>query len=161
MTDYSKSVIYTIKTSDGLYVGSTTNFYDREIKHRNSIYNKNDKNYNYKLYQNIRNNDGKYDMIIHKHYPCKNNIELRKEEEKVRKELSANLNMRACHRGKWEGQKEYYKNNKDKCKEYGKEYYENNKVKLSEKITCQCGSNIRRGELSRHRKSKKHIAVCG
>lgn len=68
--------------------------------------------------------------------------------------------------------KEYYNNNqdkikkyresiKDKTKEYMKEYgkirYQREKEKHREKITCDCGSIICIGALSRHKKSKRHL----
>jgi hypothetical protein len=57
--------------------------------------------------------------------------------------------------------KEYYEVNKSKLLEYKKEYYENNKEKIQEykkeKIVCECGSIINRVELSKHKKSRKHI----
>tara|TARA_R110000868_G_scaffold77528_1_gene221873 strand:+ start:66 stop:722 length:657 start_codon:yes stop_codon:yes gene_type:complete len=59
-----------------------------------------------------------------------------------------------------EYQNEYRENNKNKISEYHKEYRENNKDKISEKtkekIECECGSIFRKGEISRHKKSKKH-----
>ena len=155
MADYSQSVIYTIKTADGLYVGSTTDFHIRELNHRNIIYNKNDRHYNNKLYQNIRSNNGKYDILIHKKYPCKNDFELRKEEERTRIELNANLNMKPC------ANLNMTQHQRKNRKEYWKEYRIKNKDKLSEKITCECGSNISRHNLTAHKKTKKHIAVCG
>ena len=51
---------------------------------------------------------------------------------------------------------EYYENNKEKIAESKKKYYETNKEKLAEKIKCECGSEIRNGNLIRHLKSKKH-----
>jgi len=58
-------------------------------------------------------------------------------------------------------QKEYSTKNKDKIKEYKREYSTNNKDKIkahaTEKISCQCGCQIRRGDIARHKKSKKHI----
>jgi adenylate kinase family enzyme len=68
-----------------------------------------------------------------------------------------------------EKQKIYYEENKDKVKEkvkkyrennkeYFKKYYENNKEKLKEKITCECGSIVRKNTIIRHCKSLKHIA---
>lgn len=52
---------------------------------------------------------------------------------------------------KWSGA------NKDKIKEY----YEINKEKINlkrkKKIRCACGSYIRRSDLRRHEKTKKHI----
>jgi hypothetical protein len=60
-----------------------------------------------------------------------------------------------------EYQNEYCKNNKEKIKEYQNEYCKNNKEilkeKQKEKIICECGCNIRKYDLSKHLKSKKHI----
>ncbi len=60
-----------------------------------------------------------------------------------------------------EYQKEYYEDNKNKILEYGKEYYEDNKNKIleykKEKITCDCGCIIRKGDISSHKKTNKHI----
>ena len=64
----------------------------------------------------------------------------------------------------------YYNNNKEKKKEYyeknkekKKEYYNNNKEQINkdrqEKITCECGSIIRKGYISQHRKTKKHLKL--
>ena len=72
--------------------------------------------------------------------------------------------------------KQYYEANKEKLSEYNKEWreqnkeviaekykqkYENNKDKISEqrkeKITCTCGCEIRKDDLKRHQKSKKHL----
>jgi predicted patatin/cPLA2 family phospholipase len=52
--------------------------------------------------------------------------------------------------------KEYYDDNKEKLKEYKKEYRENNKEKIKEKITCKCGSCIRKDYITKHKKSIKH-----
>jgi hypothetical protein len=59
-------------------------------------------------------------------------------------------------------QKEYREINKDKMNERNKEYYEANKediqLKNSQKIYCDCCKvNIRKGDISRHYKSNKHI----
>ena len=60
-----------------------------------------------------------------------------------------------------EKKKEYRENNKDKLKEYEKKYRENNKEKITnypskQYITCNCGSKIRKNQLLRHQKTKKH-----
>ena len=58
--------------------------------------------------------------------------------------------------------KDFYQENKEKVKEYKRIYNERNKEKIQERnriiITCQCGSEIRKNEQSRHFKSKKHQA---
>jgi hypothetical protein len=74
-----------------------------------------------------------------------------------------------------EQKKQYYENNADKFKERNKQYreenanklkedkklyYQKNKekisIKLKEKINCDCGSCINKGDLSKHFKTKKH-----
>jgi len=94
--DYKRSVIYTIKTGNDLYVGSTTDFRKRKYNHKGCIYNENHKNSNAKLYQNIRANNYEWDMKPYKEYPCENKIQLTIEEERIRCELNANLNSISC-----------------------------------------------------------------
>ena len=66
--------------------------------------------------------------------------------------------------------KEYYQTNKEQINEKTKEYYHTNKEQISqkrkehyqnnkEKITCECGINITRSNLSAHKKTKKHIKL--
>jgi len=56
--------------------------------------------------------------------------------------------------------KEYRNENKEKMKEKSKEYRNANKEKISEKskvkMTCECGSVVRKYEIKRHIRSKKH-----
>lgn len=55
----------------------------------------------------------------------------------------------------------YRDKNKEKLNEKGKKYYELNKEeinkRLNEKITCECGSIIKKKCKSNHLKSKKHL----
>jgi len=61
--------------------------------------------------------------------------------------------------------KEYQEANKDKLekyyKEYGKKYREANKDKIkakaSELIVCECGCELRRDDIAKHKKTKKHL----
>ena len=59
-----------------------------------------------------------------------------------------------------EYQQEYYHANKEQRQEQNKEYYQINKQRISEqdkqKIECDCGSIVRRSDISRHKRSKKH-----
>ena len=132
MPDYSKCVIYTIRTGEGLYVGSTCNFNQRKYTHKYSLNNETYHAYNIKLYRTIRENDGAWDMQPHSQYPCNSKMEMTIEEERVRKELNADLNMYSCGNGlsKKEYGKEYAIKNKDKFAEYQKEYAIKNKDKL-------------------------------
>ena len=116
MPDYSKCVIYTIRTGEGLYVGSTCNFVKRKCNHKSHINNKAGSGYNNKLYTTIRENDGAWDIQPHAVFPCNSKIEMNIEEERVRQELKADLNSFSCY-SKLKGadyQKEYYLKNKNK-----------------------------------------------
>jgi len=166
--DYKKSVIYTIKTGNSLYVGSTSDFRKRKWAHKSCIYDEKQNGYNLKLYQTIRANNFEWDMKPYKEYPCENKIQLIIEEERVRCELNADLNMNNCHGRNEEKIKEYhkkyYKDNEEQMIEHNKKYYINNKKEhlkkyyydKKEKITCECGCIILNKCLNTHKKSKKH-----
>lgn len=59
-----------------------------------------------------------------------------------------------------EQKKQYYEKNKQKINEYAKQYQQKNKDKISEKakekMTCECGSVIRKADKIKHFKTKKH-----
>jgi len=172
--DYSKTIIYTIRTENSLYVGSTTNYVNRKNSHKSSIYNENDNNYNYKLYKTIRENDFEWDMQPYSKYPCNDVVEQTIEEQRICLLLKADLNSKKCGTGLNRselGEKEYDKQynteyrteNKDKIVENKKQYYADNKDKILEhmtqKITCECGCIVSRCNLSPHKKSKKHLKL--
>ena len=46
MVNYDNSLIYTIKTDNGVYVGSTSNLKERRYCHSKSVYNEAAKSYN-------------------------------------------------------------------------------------------------------------------
>jgi len=182
---YKNGLIYTIKTDNGIYVGSTCDFAKRKDEHKSNCFNEFSKQYYIKVYKNIRENGGEYSMEIYKMFPCNSQEELRIEEENARKELNANLNALRCFRTeedkkqqKKECDKRYYEKHFDKLKQYqqkhysentqrrnkeNKEYQQKNKEKISkqrsEKITCECGCEVTRRNISRHRKSKNHVAL--
>jgi len=57
--------------------------------------------------------------------------------------------------------KQYKLDHAEELKQYDKQYYldhaEEIKEQKKEKITCECGSIVRRGNIAQHKKSKKHI----
>lgn len=80
---YKNGIIYIIfcKTNDTLfYIGSTKNFYDRLVSHRNACNNKKYKNY--KLYKIINENGGFDNFVVAPlyNYPCRNQRELELQE---------------------------------------------------------------------------------
>jgi len=166
MPDYSKSVIYTIKSKDNIYVGSTVNFRSRKNDHKSNITNENHKAYNFKLYKTIRDNDGEWDMQPHSIFPCVSKLELTIEEERIRQLLNADMNSNSCGtvltgpEYKKQHNKQYNEQHRDEICEQKKQYYEQHRDEIKEKkrqkVTCECGCDVTKYNLSRHRKSPKH-----
>ena len=147
--DYQKGLIYTIKTGDSLYVGSTTDFRDRKYKHKNEIVSERKKER--RLYKTIINNGGEWEMKPYKIFPCNSKMELEIEEEKIRRELNADLNMNKAHstlQDEINKKKNWAINNK--------EYYANRYNKLKTTCYCECGWSGTEYRLNAHKKSKKH-----
>ena len=150
-------IIYIITTGDEGYVGSTNNFRKRFNSHSCTIYNKNSKDYNAKLYKTIRENNGEWDMCIYEDNLSLNKKELCIREEKVRVLLGATLNCRRAFQT--EEQKQEYKfksnldwksNNKEHIRQYKKKY---NNID----IDCKCGEVVKKCGFARHKRSAKHI----
>ena len=186
MPNYEDCVIYTIRSGEHLYVGSTCNFVRRKFEHKSCIHNEKSKKHNFNLYKTIRENDGKWEMKPYSVFPCKNKMEMNVEEERVRRELNADLNSYSCcgqnkelyaeHQKQYrEKNIEYYKeymnqyriDNKERLNEYNnkrnKERYAKNKViisqKYKEKRTCECGCIIAYGAMYKHKKTNKHLKL--
>lgn len=131
--DYSKIIIYKIVCDDlnvlDLYIGSTTDFRKRKNQHKSVCNNVNDKGYNLKVYQMIRENGGweNWSMIEIEKFSCLNGNEARARERHWLEALSANMNIRVPSRTRKEYKKEYDKEyneaNRDKIKAYQREYY--------------------------------------
>ena len=142
--DYSKCCIYKIEHIDDdtlVYVGHTTNFEKRKIQHKGNCKNDNGKQYNYKVYQMIRENGGwdMFKMLEVEKYPCADKREAERRENEVMKELKSSMNtnksfitqeMSEYHK---EYHTNYYELHKLKIKERSKEYKKNNKLKIQER----------------------------
>ena len=143
--NYSKCCIYKIEHNDNeslVYVGHTTNFDKRKTAHKSGCKNDNGKDYNFKVYQMIRENGGweMFKMIEVEKYPCNDRREAERRENEAMKELKASMNMINSFRTqeeiteyKKEYKKKYYESNKPKIQEHHKEYRENNKPKIQER----------------------------
>jgi len=157
--DYSKCSIYKIEHVDDdtlVYVGHTTNFDKRKTAHKYYCKKDNNKHYNLKVYQMIRQNGGwdAFKMLEVEKYPCADKREAERRENEVMKELKASMNMRKSFRTQDEiteytkehntnyyevhkeklqqHHKDYYELHKEKLQEYQKEYQKNNKPKIQE-----------------------------
>jgi hypothetical protein len=114
-----------------VYVGQTTNFLKRKVKHKSNC--KTGKKFNFKLYQMIRRHGGwdMFNMIEVEKYPCKDRREAERREEEVRKDLMATMNTNRAfttEEEKKEREKDYRDDNKDK----NQKYYQDNQEKIIE-----------------------------
>lgn len=92
-------IIYCIKEKDKgydspVYIGSTTNFYNRKKEHKSNCININSYHYNVKVYQYIRDNDGwdNFEMLEIGFIDYEKDIELRECEQMWIDDLGATLN---------------------------------------------------------------------
>jgi hypothetical protein len=96
--NFENCIIYKLVCLDTtypeVYVGSTTCFKQRKSNHKSKCYNENAKEYNYKIYQYIREHGGfgNFTMVEIEKYPCEDGRQLEAREEHWRKELKATLN---------------------------------------------------------------------
>ena len=169
------------------YVGHTTDFHVRRGCHKTCCHNQKSEAYNFAVYKFIRTNGGweNFTMIELCKYPCNSAREAELEERRFIELLNCTLNKQKPTRSQkeWrednkeynkEYKKEWYENNKQKIAEQGKKYntdnkekitaykkewYNTNKDKINSKITCDCGCVIVRGNLSAHKKTKKHLKL--
>ena len=168
--NYQNTIIYKIVCKDlnikDLYIGHTTNFKERKRCHKKRC------NYHCKKYSNlyvykfIRDNGGwdNWDMIEVEKYSCLNVYEALKRERYWYEELQGNLNIQIPSRTPEEYSKKYKEEHKEEIKQknkeyirkYREEYKEQIAEKRNEKIECDCGSIVCKGDLSRHKKTKKH-----
>ena len=168
--NYSNTIIYKIVCNDlnikELYIGSTTDFYNRKSNHKSKCNSENDKNYNSNIYKCIRANGGwdNWSMIEIEKFPCKYSLEARARERYWCEQLNATLNsnkpyitdneIKEC---KEEYNKKYYQSNKNYFNEYNAEYRLINKDKIYQKQDCFCGSKFIYSNKQRHLKSNKHL----
>jgi len=170
--DYSKGKIYKITNdfNNEVYVGSTCDTLIKRFSHHKKD-SKKEKHQNksfYKLMNEIGYNRFRIQLICE--YPCEDIYQLRqKEGEYIRQMGTLNkiiagrtpLEYRQDHKEKINQQiKEYVEKNRktinEKKKVYRKEHKEEIKEYKKTPITCVCGACIQKGELWRHKKTKKH-----
>ena len=138
--DYSKTTIYKIQHRDNdelLYVGSTTDFTRRKYSHKYICNNTNHKRHNIKLYKMIRDNGGFdcFNMTIIKEFPCQNKQEALSQEDKIMRQLKANMNNNKAFRTPEESveyQKQYRQENQDELTEKRRQRYKLNREKYLE-----------------------------
>jgi len=148
--NYSNCCIYKIEhidKDDLVYVGHTTNFTKRKSEHKRCCRSENDKYYNLKVYQMIRENGGfdMFRMIEVEKFPSADRREAEKRECEVMTELNADLNTIKSFLSEEEKKKYhmiYNLINKDRKSTNSKVYYEVNKEKIIEREKIYKQNNI-------------------
>jgi hypothetical protein len=137
MPDYSKGCVYMIKNqndydNENVYIGSCCNFSRRKCEHKRRCNNPIYRDYNLKVYQYIRENDGWDYWIMTKiiDYPCNSKSELNTMERKYIDQYKATLNGCIPTRTK----AEYYQDNHETIAEKKKQYQIENREKLLENM---------------------------
>jgi len=183
--DFSKTIIYKICKDDDFYVGSTTDYASRKSKHKRTCSNEKGKDYNFKLYQTIRDKGGwdSWEMTpLEEYVECKSQTQARIREEEWRVKLNASLNTFKAYRSEEQKQDymkqyntQYYKEHYDEIKSQQLQYYQEHadeikaktsqyyqehaeeiKTKRAKKFDCECGGKYTYHGKSQHEKSQKH-----
>ena len=161
------------------YAGSTTNWRQRKNRHNTAWNNPDDKEYNTKKYQLIRENGGfnNFKMI---EIGFRENLTLRQAEaieEEYRVELRATMNSRKCssgcqskqeydakyrqehHQEKVEYNRKYHSEHREEEREYGSKYYQDHKEERNEYSAKHYQEN--KDAISEKRKVKHVCSICG
>lgn len=162
MVNYENGKIYKLYSPSRniVYFGSTAEPYlSRRLQaHLGNyrMYKNNNNNKRYTSFDVLECDDYKIELV--EEIKC-SNVEQLRERERFYIENNDCVNKQIPNRSKKEFCKEWNKNNQ----EYFKKYYEKNKEYIieyrSQKITCECGCEITKWNLSRHIKSQKHIKL--
>ncbi len=153
-----------IKTGNDTFIGSTCDFDIKVRCHNQRLYSNSYRYNNTKLYRTIRENDKKWEMIKLHDYPCDNDTELKIEERRVYDALQPTLNELKPYQTAEEHKQDKkiwdIKNSKKKS-----QYYQCNKEAISERqktlVICECGKEVSKRNIAKHRKTKKHIELMG
>ncbi len=101
--NYENTIIYKIQHLDDeglLYVGHTTDFTKRKSSHKANLQNTNNKAYNYKVYQMIREHGGweMFNMTEIKRFTCSNKREAEAEEDRIMREMKTTMNRNRAYK---------------------------------------------------------------
>ena len=162
MTNYSNGKIYKIEPIQGgdIYIGSTTKKYlcERMTKHRTDYKRWKSQQMNKLMVFDIFEKYGidKCKIVLIESFHAKNKEELLSREAHYIRTLEC-VNKHIPNRSR----KEWEEDNHEKLHQYRENYYENNKeaiiARLKEAVVCECGCEVWKCNLIRHKKTKKHL----
>lgn len=167
MPDYQNGKIYKLWSPQGeeIYFGSTTNSLTRRFNNHKCMNERCSSKYLFEKYDDVR-------IELVEEYPCNNRIELYRKEGEYIKNNSC-INKTNYNKSREEISKDYYEKNKDKYHDhyeknkdyklnYQNEYREKNIEKIKERksirIICECGLEVNKDGIARHKKSNRHIS---
>lgn len=157
MPDYKNGKIYKLvcDTTNKIYIGSTTEKYlsRRLAKHIYDFKNKEKKNF-VSSYEILKNNNFHIELIENIN---SNDIYELHNRERYYVENTECVNIQIPNRTQRERNKTEEYTNKRIVRQ--KKYREKHKDKLNEKVLCECGCNVNKYNLSRHKKTKKHLEL--
>ena len=152
-----------------VYVGSSTSLRNRRACHKSRCNNKNDKCYNFPVYQYIRENGGwqNWDLLPIERVEFDFRFELQDRERHHIEALHATLNSKVPNRNKAEyyqdnkeeikaQKKEYRQNHKEEIKARNKQYRQDNKEEINQKHDCPCGGRYTHHHKTKHLKTELH-----
>jgi hypothetical protein len=169
MPNYKNAKIYKLWSPQGddIYIGSTTQSLAVRKAGHNRDFKKNNKCSSKILFEKY--NDVRIELL--ECCPCDNKEELTKREGHHIRNNDC-VNKRIAGRTK----KEYYEDNKEKIKEKDRIYYEDNKEQIKEqkkdyrdankekikerksiRVICECGLEVNKDGIARHKRSQRHV----
>ena len=168
--NYDNTIIYKIQHVDDdtlLYVGHTTDFTKRKSAHKANLNNTNNKAFNYKVYQMIRDNGGwdMFRMIEVKTFACSNKREAEAEEDRVMRELKGTMNTNRAFLTDEDKQiyhKTYKDEHSDLVKILAKKYRDKKRVEFESNFTMEKYSeHLKKQKEYRdaYKERQKNIAV--
>jgi len=125
------------------YIGSSFDMKARKRNHKNNCNNIKQKEYNYKVYQYIRENKGfenwKFEILVEKEFENKTALKI-KEKECINL-LKPSLNIQNPYRTE---------------EDFKIQLKEHSVKGLATKINCPCGGKTSKANKTHHEKSKRH-----
>ena len=152
MPNYQDSKIYKLvcNTNNLTYYGSTTQPLSKRLhQHKCKI------NQKVKSCKNFDPNN--IQIFLVENYKCENKEQLiKKEREYIEKYECVNINIPGREI------KEYYQDNKEHIKDNVSKWVNNNKERIKTNninIVCECGKELKKYEMPRHKKTKTHLLL--
>jgi hypothetical protein len=176
MVNYQNGKIYSIRSysrPDLVYIGSTCNTLPKRLYVHKQKYNSwlRGKYCYTSSFKIIEIGDAYIELV--EEYACENNQQLRRREGEIIRKTEC-VNIRVAGRTKKQQveenkeeidiyKKNWYEDNKEVILVRAKKRYEDNKEVILKKVTCECGKNISKCSLTRHKRTKAHqkyIDLC-